>query len=342
MAAKKRSSRKEGSALKKIASALPGWVLICIIAVGILFGTLVETGVLSLSQVQETLGFTVFDSLSENDDSSVSYIPAEAKRFAVFMIDVGQGDSFFINAGGTNVLIDAGEEEYGETVCSFLQSRDVESLDYIICTHPHSDHIGGMDDVINAFGAEKIIVPRVSDDMTPTTVCYENLLNAVKDKGMKLTAAKQGHSYDLGDIDGTDITMTVLSPCEGKDYDDLNDYSVAVRIDYGKTSWLFTGDMTERSEKDLIESGADIDVTALKVAHHGSNGSSGNAFLEAVTPRLCLISCGTGNSYGHPGEKALGRIEKFTSSVYRSDISGNVVVYSDGKTLYVSCEKKDS
>lgn len=324
-----KGKRQTGS-VKRLLKILPSALLIMVICVGICLGVLIETGRVSLTDVQQTIGFT------ETAPPSGENIPEEAKDFAVHVIDVGQGDSILILAGGKSVLIDAGEKEYGEKVVSFLKEKGVAKLDYIIATHPHSDHIGGMAEVVSEVGAEKIIVPRLPDDMVPTTKVYENFLKAVKDGGMKLTAAKAGKVYDIAEIDGLPVTMTVLVPDEGAEFDDLNDYSVCVRIDYNRISWLFTGDLSEDGEKALINSGRNIDVTAYKVGHHGSSSSSSEELLEKVTPRLCVISCGEGNSYGHPHQAAINRLEEYTGSIYRTDLCSTVSVYSDGKKLYVS------
>lgn len=329
--AKRRSA--EEKALKRLLKMLPASVIILIICVGICFGALVETGVIKLSDVQNALGFTVFDKPSQ---SSGGNIPDSAKDFGVFVIDVGQGDSILITTPTKSVLIDAGEKESAAAVTEFIRSKGIIRLDYIIATHPHSDHIGGMADVINEFGADKIIVPKLTDNMVPTTKTYENFLNAVKNKGCKLTAAKEGTVYDLGTANGKSVKMTILAPVKGAEYDDLNDYSVCARIDMGKISWLLTGDLSKDGEKDLINSDQDIDVTAYKVGHHGSATSSSAAFLKEVTPKLCVISCGEGNSYGHPADSTMKRLEQYTSSIYRTDLSSTVSVYSDGEKLYVS------
>lgn len=173
--AKRRSA--EEKALKRLLKMLPASVIILIICVGICFGALVETGVIKLSDVQNALGFTVFDKPSQ---SSGGNIPDSAKDFGVFVIDVGQGDSILITTPTKSVLIDAGEKESAAAVTEFIRSKGIIRLDYIIATHPHSDHIGGMADVINEFGADKIIVPKLPDNMVPTTKTYENFLNAVK------------------------------------------------------------------------------------------------------------------------------------------------------------------
>lgn len=254
--------------------------------------------------------------------------------FGVFYIDVGQGDCELIISGGSSVLIDAGEAEYGKTVVKKIKSLGVEKLDYIIATHPHADHIGGLPEVIKAFDVDKVIAPRTTASKTPTTAVYENFIDAVKEKGMKLTAAKPGNTYEL---DGAE--MEILAPC-GDVYDDLNDYSVVCRITKGSNSFLFTGDASKPSESEMLSSGADISADVLNVSHHGSKSASSAKFLAGVSPSVCVISCGRDNDYGHPTEEVLERISKYTDKIYRTDLMGTVSVYSDGEKLYIKTERK--
>lgn len=330
--AKSKSEQKE-TMIKHIAHALPKWIIIMIICVGICFGALVESGLISLDDVTDGLDIPIFDTAGNMTSGT---LPDNAKKFSVSVIDVGQGDSIFIYADGTSVLIDAAEREAADDIIKLIRSKGTTRLDYVIATHPHADHIGGMGDVIDKFGADKVIIPRLPDDMTPVTKAYERFLTAVKNDGGKLTAARAGNAYELAVIDGVPVSMTIVTPVDGVAYDDINDYSAAVRIDYGKTSWLLTGDLSEKGEQDLINSGADIDVTAYKVGHHGSSGSSTEAFLERVTPMLCVISCGRDNDYGHPHKETLKRLGAHTDKIYRTDELGTITVYSDGEKLYVT------
>lgn len=314
--------------IRAILRALP----IAVICVGICLSALVETGFLRLEDISGAFDFPAYGGAQVTEDGSGNAMPQEAKNFSVTFIDVGQGDSVLIRCGGNSLLIDAGEDDSG--VQAFLTREGIGRLDMIIATHPHSDHIGGLPDIITGIGADMIIIPRLSEEMTPSTKVYENFLISVRDSGGKLTAAKAGNVYPLGEA-----SVTILYPLPETASDDLNDWSVCARVDYKDISWLFTGDLSAPGEKALMDSGADIDVTAYKAGHHGSNTSSSEKFLEQVTPSLCVISCGAGNSYGHPSRETLERFSGYTHHIIRTDISGNITVYSEGKKLYVVREK---
>lgn len=288
-----------------------------------------------------------FSSYLEFGDAEVptsavnSFIDKDAD-LEIHYIDVGQGDCSLIKWEGAAVLIDCGERDYAETVLKYLEKQNVEKLDIIIATHPHSDHIGAMGEVISGIDAERVIAPKVSADMTPTTKTYERFLTALKDKALKLTAAKPGTAYELtgrtaASAEKQPPKLEILAPVA--DYDDLNDYSVVVRLTYGNTAYLFTGDAETKAEKDILNSGADVSADVLKAGHHGSSTSTSEKFLEAVSPEICVIQCGEGNSYGHPHAEILERLESRGVKYYRNDSDGTVTVYSDGEEIFVATEK---
>lgn len=259
---------------------------------------------------------------------------AAKQPLSVHYIDVGQGDSILIKSEGLNVLIDAGERGNGEAVLSYLEAQEVKSLDYVIATHPHSDHIGSMEDVLKKIPVSNIILPKLTQESTPTTKTYENFLQAVKDSGAKVIAAEPGKTYG-----GARSVLTVLGPCQQED--DLNNMSVVARLDFGSTSFLFTGDAETPSENAILKKGMDVQADVLKMGHHGSKTSSGNAFLSEVEPALCVISCGAGNDYGHPHEETLKKLEKRGITPFRTDQDGAIVVGSDGSTLYCATDQTE-
>ncbi len=204
---------------------------------------------------------------------------------------------------------------------------------YVIATHPHSDHIGGLPTVISGIDVENIIMPEIPDEYVPTTKTYYNLLTAISDKGLKITKAVTGDAYDIGGA-----VLTILAPISYSG-DNMNNYSVTSILDYGETSFLFTGDMESTVEKELVNYGYDLSVDVIKVGHHGSSTSSSEKFLSAVNPRYCVIQCGADNSYNHPNEKTVERLLEYTKEIYRNDLQGTIVIESDGSQLNCIFEK---
>lgn len=248
---------------------------------------------------------------------------ASSNKLIVNYIDVGQGDSELIECNGEYMLVDAGEKDKGTVVVNYLKSRGVEKLDYVVATHPHSDHIGGMAEVLNAFPVSNIIMPKVNN----TTATYTNMLKVIQQKGIKAIEPKIGDSYKLGNS-----TFTIVGP---KKYDtkNMNNDSVAFRLVYGNNSFLFCGDAEKEEESDIIASGQTLKSDVYKVSHHGSTTSSSTAFLNKVQPKYAIIEVGEGNSYGHPKEKTLEALSKIGATIYRTDLNGNIVISSDGKTI---------
>lgn len=237
----------------------------------------------------------------------------------VHYIDVGQGDSELVCCNGEYMLIDAGEPDASDAVLEYLDRHGIDKLDYLVCTHGHSDHCGGLDAVVESLEVETVFTSPYADD-SPS---YEIFTDAVYDAGLELTVPELGESYRLGEA-----SFSFIGPLE--DYDNQNDDSLVMRLEYGDTSFLFTGDMTAKAEKDLINDGADLRCDVLKVGHHGSSGSSCYQFLYEAQPGIGVISCEKGNSYGHPHEETLSRLADADVTVCRTDLEGSIVIFSDG------------
>ncbi len=252
---------------------------------------------------------------------------------AVHYIDVEQGDSALIVAGDTTILIDGGEYSAYPKVTSYIRSLGITELDYVVASHPHSDHIGSLGKIIGDYGAGTLIMPLVTDDMTPITSSYVNMLEAADEAGSKIEFAEVGESYTLME----DCTFEILAPVT--DYEDYNNYSIVCRFNYGETSFLFTGDIEEQAERDILGSGADVSADVLKIAHHGSNTSSVKVFLQAVDPEYAVISVGSPNDYGHPHKETLKLLELLDIEILRTDRHGDIVLFSDGKKISVVKEK---
>ncbi|MBQ2264829.1 MAG: MBL fold metallo-hydrolase, partial [Oscillospiraceae bacterium] len=230
-------------------------------------------------------------------------------EFQVHMINVGQADSILVIADGEAMLIDAAESGNAQTILDYLAAQNIKELKYAAATHMHADHIGGYGKVFAGIKVKTVLEPVYADSLVPTTKTYERYLDGIDVTGAKLRAAKAGSTYQLGGA-----TITVLGPVS-KDADDLNNTSLVLRVDYEDVSCLFTGDMEEPEEEEILASGADLDVDYLKVGHHGARTSSSEAFLAAVTPQYAAISCGEGNDYGHPTPEALERLGVHTDNI---------------------------
>ncbi len=243
--------------------------------------------------------------------------------FQVHVIDVGQADSILVIADGEAMLIDAAESGDSQTIQSYLENCGVQKLKYAVATHMHSDHIGGFPGVLGKFKAETVLEPIYPDALVPTSRVYERYLDAVEANGAKLKTAKAGDTFALGSAE-----ITVLAPVSDET-DDLNNTSLVLRVDYDKTSCLFTGDMEKPEEREIIRSGARLNVDFLKVGHHGAETSSGEEFLSSATPQYAVISCGKENDYGHPSESTMKRLRKYAKEIHITAEEGSIVFSYD-------------
>lgn len=261
-------------------------------------------------------------------ESPVTPVPETDKSgnpLTVSFIDVGQGDSTFIALpNGQTMLIDAGNPQDSGTILSVIKKYGFSRLDYVVATHPHSDHIGGMAEVISAVDVGKLYMPKKSH----TTKTFENLVNTIANKGLSINTAKAGVNI----LDEGSLRIDILSPISDS-YSDLNDYSAVVKIVYGNTSFLFMGDAENSVEYELLNDNADISADIIKIGHHGSSYSSAESFISAVHPNYAVISCGTGNSYGHPHQETLALLQQKNVNVYRTDETGTITAVSDGETI---------
>jgi beta-lactamase superfamily II metal-dependent hydrolase len=248
-------------------------------------------------------------------------------QLTVHFLDVGQGDSILIQFPDDRaMLIDAGPDESGAPVVSYLKQQGVKRIDYLAATHPHADHIGGMAAVIREFDIGRVYMPKI----THNTKLFEDLLLSVKKKGLKITPARAG--LNIMEQDG--LYASFLAPC-GSGYERLNNYSAVVKIQYGSTSFILTGDAEEQSEKEMLAGGANLRADVLKVGHHGSSSSTTAAFLKSVSPGYAVISAGAGNQYGHPHQETLNKLTGAGVKIYRTDSDGTVIFLSDGQALTV-------
>jgi len=256
----------------------------------------------------------------------------QSSELKVHFIDVGQGDSILIQSGDHDMLVDAGENDQGDTVVTYLHSQGIDKLDYVIGTHPHSDHIGGLDNVINNFSIGKVILPPVEH----TTKTYEDVLDAISSQGLKITKPVVGDSYQLGNA-----SFQIIAP-NGNYADDLNNWSIGIKLTNGSNSFVMCGDVENKAEADICTNGIDISADVLKLGHHGSSTSTGDAFLNKVNPKYAVVSCGMGNSYGHPHQETMDKLSARSIQLFRTDEQGTVIAVSNGTDINWSTQPSTS
>ena len=257
------------------------------------------------------------------DEMTVQSAPVpEDSSFAVHFIDVGQADCALVMCDGAYMLIDGGNAEDSDLVFSYLKTRGIDHLDYMVATHAHEDHIGGLSGAAYAATVGTALSPVTEG----TTKVFKNLVKSLEKQNVTLTVPSAGDTFSLGSAQ-----VEILGPV--REYEEPNDTSIVLRIQYGSTSFLFTGDMESTAETDLVESGARLSATVLKVGHHGSSSSTSYRFLREVLPDYAVISVGTDNKYGHPTEAVLSRLEDAEARIYRTDLHGTDIAERDGTTV---------
>lgn len=283
---------------------------------------------------------TLIDGSEDSTDGGSGGVDA-----VVSYIDVGQGDCELIQAGGYNVLIDGGEKGSGDTIISYLESQNISKIDYVVASHPHSDHIGGLNDVMYSTikGKSDIKIGEVftcdlADSIIPSTKVFTYFLQDIDDIGAEFKTVDERMDIELG---SEDCVLTLI-PSPYNNDKNLNNESVVAVLKNGDNTFLFTGDAEKEEETELVKNGAFDDVKNVdvyKAGHHGSSNASSDELLSAVSPKNVVISCGAGNSYGHPHKEALQRFSDHNATVYRTDLQGTVTVKSDGKNISFETEK---
>jgi competence protein ComEC len=271
----------------------------------------------------------IIDRYGSSQETQTTQSTSHNGVMEVHFIDVGQGDSILIEAEDSAMLIDAGENNKGSVVVDYLKAQNITKLDYVIGTHPHSDHIGGLDTVIDTYQVGKVIMPEVAH----TTKTYEDVLDAIDKKGLSIIKPVVGDVYTLGSA-----SFTILAP-NSSSYEEMNDYSIVIKLTYGDNSFLLTGDAGSLSEEEMLASGFDLSADVLKLGHHGSAYSSTESFLDAVNPGYAVVSVGADNEYGHPHPDTLMKIKSRNIKLYRTDRQGTIVFTSDGKTISVNTQE---
>lgn len=263
-----------------------------------------------------------------NNQNQNNYINTNNDLLKVHYLDVGQGDSIFVELpNNETMLIDAAESYQSENIINYLKNLNYQKIDYVIGTHPHTDHIGGLKNIINTFEIGKIYMPKV----VSTTKTYESLLMAIKDKNLKINTAKAGTSI----IDTDALKINILAP-NNSIYTELNNYSVVTKITYGTTKFLFMGDAEKLSENEIKEN---VTADVIKIGHHGSNTSSSIDFIKKVNAKYGIISVGLNNKYNLPKEETITNWENFGTKIYLTSTNGTIRASSDGTNIKIESEK---
>jgi len=262
-----------------------------------------------------------------NPSSAAAAVDTVEAPFEMHFIDVGQALSVLVECDGQYMLYDGGNVDDGSLIVSYLQSQGVEQLEYVFCSHAHEDHVGGLAAALAYFPAYHVYSPVTE----ASTKCFKDFVKYTQQQGLQVEVPAVGTTWPLGGA-----TVTMVGPVA--QYSDTNDTSIVLRIEYGSTSFLLTGDMEKTAETDLVNSGVNLRADVLQVGHHGSSTSTGYLFLNAVLPEMGVISCGTGNKYGHPHEETLSILRDAKVDVYRTDLQGTITIGSDGQNYTVGTE----
>ena len=262
-----------------------------------------------------------------NPSSAAAAVDTVEAPFEMHFIDVGQALSVLVECDGQYMLYDGGNVDDGSLVVSYLQSQGVEQLEYVFCSHAHEDHVGGLAAALAYFPTYHVYSPGTE----ASTKCFKDFVKYTQQQGLQVEVPAVGTTWPLGGA-----TVTMVGPVA--QYSDTNDTSIVLRIEYGSTSFLLTGDMEKTAETDLVNSGVNLRADVLQVGHHGSSTSTGYLFLNSVLPEMAVISCGVNNKYGHPHEETLSILRDAGVDVYRTDLQGTITIGSDGQNYTVGTE----
>lgn len=287
-----------------------GWVICIIISLG-LYEYFEAPDLMPEEEV-------IVEDTSQNEEDIVE----SPGNLEVHFLDVGQADCTLIKCDGYTMLIDAGEDDQGTKIQNYLKKQGVEKLDYLVLTHPDSDHIGSADVILTKFETGMVFI----SDFEKETRIYIDLLQLMKDSQIEYLTPEVGDIYPLGSA-----SFQILAPND--EYEDPNNTSIALLLTHGENSFLFTGDAEKSAEKDMLDNGLNLAADVFHAGHHGSKTSNTEDFMDAVNPQYVVISCGADNSYGLPDAEVLNRFRQNGIKVYRTDEQGTIVVSSDGKQI---------
>lgn len=304
------------SLIKKIAGIIAAALTLCCV--------LIEFG--------EALGLPSWQEITA-DWGLNDTAPTAEGVLEVHILDVGNADCILVRQEDKTMLIDAGERGDADIILDYLNAYGVKRLDLVVATHPHADHIGSMADIIRAVEVEQFLIAYMPEEDTPTTAVYLDMLEALYEQDVPVTEAAPRQTYTLGTA-----KLEVLAPLT--EDDDPNAMSVVTRLAFGDNRFLFMGDAESGVEQQMLQAGYALSADVLKVGHHGSNTGTHDAFLNRVDPTYAVLTCGVGNSYGHPHREIVEKLQKADVDTYRSDLHGHIVFTSDGKTVTVRTQKE--
>ena len=314
---------------RKLTSKL---LIITLILLAFLYGLYFEEINNTFALMYDEYGNAILTNIKDNNNNNnetETTVKEEKDKLKIYYIDVGQADSILIQNENEFMLIDAGNNNDGPLLVKYFQSLNIKDFKYVVGTHPHEDHIGGLDDIITNFNIGTIYIP----DAITTTKTFEDLLNSIEKKNMTFTVPKIDSTFNLG-------KANVKVIYTGTDTKDLNNTSIVLKMSFGSTTYLFTGDATNITEKKILNK--DISADVLKVGHHGSNYSSTDKFLNKVNPKYAIISVGKNNIYSHPATKTIDKLNKLNIKIYRTDELGTIILTSDGKNIDITNEKTNT
>lgn len=296
----------------------PKLITIILVLLALIYGSLFD-------QINETFGlmYNNINNSINNKEEKLEQTIKLSSNLKIYYLDVGQADSILIENNNEFMLIDAGNNSDGPLLTKYFESMGIESFKYVVATHPHEDHIGGLDNIINNFNISTIYMP----DAITTTTTFEDVLDAIAKKNMTYTIPKIDSTFTLGDAN-----LKVIYT--GTDTSDLNNTSIVLKMTFGNTSYLFTGDATEETEEKILTK--DIEADVLKIGHHGSKYSSTDNFLKKVNPTYAIISVGKNNKYNHPSSQTINKLNNLNIKTYRTDELGTILLESDGNNINIT------
>lgn len=278
-----------------------------------------------------TLLIASCDILEDTNNTTETEFIVNENDLLVHFIDIGQGDATLIELPNDEVaLIDGGPRDSSDKLIKYLKNNGIDKIDYVVATHPHEDHIGGLPKVIKNFEIDKVYMP----ERTANTNIFKELLETIQKNNKKIKIAKSGDKI----IDEENLKFYFLGPVKNN-YENTNDYSIVSKVEYGQNSIIIMGDAEKTSERDILNSNMNLKADVLRVGHHGSSTSSSEKFLEAVNAKYYIISLGKDNSYGHPHREVLKSLSKYTDKVFRTDELGDIKMVSDGKNIRIDKNK---